>query len=136
MTGHEIDIILRVPVHAPSLGYYVADVFMVFFQSSLLIGNIGIAVKHPSTLCSRRTPFDVPWVFEFGTIVGQDDGEVLLEHANPDSIAKTVDCGNDASLGAILKQDNDHKAATPEEQCQKTLADGTVAFYCIHLDNA
>ena len=46
MTGHKIDIFRSVLIHASPLGNHIADVLMILFKPSFLIGDIRITVEH------------------------------------------------------------------------------------------
>ena len=46
MTGHKIDIFLCVLIHASPLWNHIADVLMILFKPSFLIGDIRITVEH------------------------------------------------------------------------------------------
>lgn len=64
MTGQKADVILCMLIHAPSFWDNIEDVFVVFLQTRLLIGHIGISIKDlcppawyrpHSSLCPMRS---------------------------------------------------------------------------------
>ena len=79
MTGHEVDVVLRILIHTSSLRDYIAYVFVVFLYASLLIGYIRITVEYLGTLSAGLILFDIPGILEFGAVVGQNHGKQCSE---------------------------------------------------------
>ena len=135
MACHKVDIFLCVLVHAASFGNDVAYVLMVLFKSSLLVGNIRIAVKHISSVCTGFVFLDVPRILELRAVICENNRKVFLKSSNPYGVTKVVDGFDNASLGAIGKQDNKHKATTSKKKGEQTFTFFAAAFDGIHFNN-
>ena len=79
MTGQKADVILCILIHAPSFGDNIADVFVVFLQTRLLIGHIGITIKDLCPAGAGLIFLYVPWILKFRTVVSENDGEILFK---------------------------------------------------------
>ena len=136
MTGHEVDVVLRILMHTSSLRDYIAYVFVVFLYASLLIGYIRITVEYLGTLSAGLILFDIPGILEFGAVVSQDDREILFEHPDPYRVTEIVYGIDHTSLRAVREQYDDHKTATSKQQSQQAFAGGTASFDGVHFNYA
>ena len=135
MTGQKADVILCILIHAPSFGDNIADVFVVFLQTRLLIGHIGITIKDLCPAGAGLIFLYVPWILKFRTVVSENDGEILFKSPYPYGRAEIVNGIDHAFLCTIRKQNEDHEGAASEQQGKETFALITAAFYCIHLND-
>ena len=69
---------------------------MVLFKASLLVGNIRIAIKHISPVCTGFIFLDVPRVFEFRAVICENNRKVFFKGSDSYGIAEVVDGFNNA----------------------------------------
>lgn len=136
MAGQQVDVILVVLMHASSFRYYIADILVIPFQTSFLIGNVRITVKHFGPKGSGFVSFDVPGILKLGSVVGKDDGKILLKRPGPDRITEIVNGIDNAALGAVGKQEQYHEGAASEQQCKQAFSLVPAAFDSIHFHYA
>ena len=98
MAGHKIDVILCVSIHATTFGNNIANVFMILFQTSFLIGNIRVTVEYIGSVGSGFGLFNIPWIFKFRTIVRQNYRKILLKGSDAKNFGKIIYCFDYASL--------------------------------------
>lgn len=133
MAGQQADVILAVLIHTSAFRNHITDILVVFFQTSFLIGNVGITVKHSGSKCSGLVTFDVPRILKFGPVVSKDDWKILLKCSDSKRIAEVVDGIDNATLGAVGKQNQYHKGATAKQQCKQAFPFIPTPFDGIHF---
>ena len=111
MAGQKIDILLSVPVHALALGDNISYILVVLLKARLLVRYIWVAVEHVSAPFPFGSLFYIPRIFEFRTIVSQDDRKVFLEKARAQSIVEIVDRFYYTFLCAFGQKYNEHETA-------------------------
>ena len=133
MAGKQVDVILVILIHTSSFRDHITYILVILLQTSLLIGNVGITVKHSGSKGSGFVSFNVPGIFKLGPVVGEDDGKILLKRSDSDHVTEIVNGVRNAALGAVGKQNQYHKGTAPEQQCKQAFSLISSAFDRIHF---
>ena len=135
MAGKQTDVVLGELLHAPAFRDDVADVLMVLFETSLLVGNIGVTEKDISTAFTISGEFDSIRILELGTVVSKNDRESLSEETVTEAGIQSVEGFQDTFLVTPLQEDEDHEAGSAEEEREQALAGFAASFHGVHLDD-
>ena len=134
----EGDVLLRELVEVSALRDDVADQPVVVLAGALLVGHVGLAEEQLGPLDAplEAGALHVLYGHELRAVVGQDDGEELLERIGPEPLLKVVK-GLDHALGALRgEEDGDLEADVGPVEREQRLAGAPRPFHAVHLDHA